>query len=129
MKSHRHPHKKEQEDPCEGTVCRGRIWLHRDGATFLGTGRVVLLERIRDHGSIAKAARSMEMSYKHAWDLVDSVNRQAEEPLVVTSKGGKGGGGTRLTRAGEEAIVAFWELQKRFRLFLEKETKEFSLNF
>ncbi len=88
----------------------------------------MLLERIREHGSITKAARSMEMSYKHAWDLIDAVNRQAKDPLVITSKGGKGGGGTRLTKAGEEAVAAFWELQKRFRLFLEQETGIFPEN-
>ncbi|BCO10481.1 ModE family transcriptional regulator [Desulfolithobacter dissulfuricans] len=108
-------------------ACRGRIWLQKNGATFLGTGRVVLLERIREHGSIAKAARSMEMSYKHAWDLVDSMNRQAGEPMVVTSKGGRGGGGTRLTECGEKAIAAFWALQERFHRFLEAETSELDL--
>ncbi|BCL62401.1 hypothetical protein DGMP_30940 [Desulfomarina profundi] len=97
--------------------------MERDGATFLGTGRVVLLERIREHGSISRAARSMKMSYKHAWDLVDSMNRKSPDPLVITSKGGKGGGGARLTAAGEREVAAFWELQERFSAFLQAETK------
>jgi molybdate transport system regulatory protein len=84
---------------------------------------VVLLERIDEFGSIAKAARSMDMSYKHAWDLVDSINRQAPEPLVVTATGGKGGGGTKLTAAGRLAITFFWELSARLQDFLEKESQ------
>ncbi|WP_228854760.1 winged helix-turn-helix domain-containing protein [Desulfomarina profundi] len=124
MKPYRHVHRKRENPWQEGiTVCRGRLWLERDGATFLGTGRVVLLERIREHGSISRAARSMKMSYKHAWDLVDSMNRKSPDPLVITSKGGKGGGGARLTAAGEREVAAFWELQERFSAFLQAETK------
>ncbi|MCP4995252.1 MAG: LysR family transcriptional regulator, partial [Gammaproteobacteria bacterium] len=71
--------------------CRlgGRIWIEGPEGTFLGYGRVVLLERIREHGSISAAARSMEMSYRHAWELVDSMNRQSRSPVVVKSTGGR----------------------------------------
>lgn len=124
MKSRRHNHSKKINPSVAGTFCKGRIWLERDGATFLGTGRVILLERIREQGSIAKAARSMEMSYKHAWDLVNSINNQARTPLVIACKGGKGGGGTQLTPAGEDAVADFRDLQKRFQCFLEIETEK-----
>ena len=90
----------------------------------MGFGRVVLLERIHEHGSISEAARSMKMSYKHAWDLIDSMNRQAAKPLVTTSKGGKGGGGASLTEAGEKAISDFATLHERLTAFLEQETKK-----
>lgn len=106
-----------------GEYCtRGRIWIESEGGTFLGYGRVVLLERVKKHGSISQAARSMKMSYKHAWDLIDSMNRQAKEPLLLTSKGGKGGGGAQLTAAGEQAIAQFWQFHKRFLEFLAAET-------
>lgn len=93
----------------------------------MGFGRIVLLEKIREHGSIAKAARSMKMSYKHAWDLVDSMNRQGGKPLVVTGKGGKGGSGVQLTEAGERAIRDFSNLYERLIAFLGQETKNVKL--
>lgn len=62
----------------------------------------------------------MNMSYKHAWELVDSMNRQAKSPLVVTQTGGKGGGKAMLTEAGEKAIKAFWELHEMFQDFLRR---------
>jgi molybdate transport system regulatory protein len=65
----------------------------------------------------------MDMSYKHAWDLVESMNRQFLKPLVVGSVGGKGGGGSKLTGAGEKAVDSFRELYNRLRDFLEKETQ------
>lgn len=96
----------------------GRIWIEGDEGTFLGYGRVVLLERIRDQGSISAAARSMQMSYRHAWLLVDSMNRQSRQPLVVSRSGGKGGGGAMLTEAGERAIDTFWSAYRSFKDFL-----------
>ena len=103
--------------------CKGRIWIDGKEGTFLGYGRIVLLERIKEYGSIAKEARSMEMSYRHAWELVDSMNRQARNPFVETAAGGKGGGGTRLTEAGDRAIRLFWKFYADFQDFLEREGK------
>lgn len=102
-------------------VFRGRVWIDGPEGTFIGHGRVVLLERIREHGSITKAARSMEMAYRHAWDLVDSMNRQAREPFVELATGGKGGGGARVTEAGKKAIVLFWKFHDDFQEFLKRE--------
>ena len=102
---------------------RGRIWIDRKEGTFLGYGRIVLLERIRKYGSITKAAKSMDMSYRHAWELVDSMNRQVRKPFVVTATGGNGGGGTRLTEEGENAITLFWRFYADFQDFLTREKK------
>jgi len=107
-----------------GLQWRGRIWLEGCDGTFLGFGRVVLLERIKEHGSLSQAARSMEMSYKHAWDLLDSMNRQAGCRLVETTRGGKSGGGARLTPAGEKAIVIFWRYHGRFQGLLREMTTQ-----
>ena len=65
----------------------------------------------------------MKMSYRHAWKLVDSMNRQSRVPVVTMSTGGTGGGGTTLTVAGESAIEAFWSLHRDFRAFLEARTQ------
>lgn len=102
---------------------RGRIWVDGEEGTYLGYGRIVLLERIREYGSITKAAKSMEMSYRHAWELVDSMNRQAPNPFVEAVAGGKGGGGARLTEDGEKAIKLFWKFYADFQGFLEIEAK------
>jgi len=101
----------------------GRAWIEKDGETFLGCGRVTLLERIREHGSISQAARSMGMGYRHAWRLVDAMNRNAPVPLVITMKGGVKGGGARLTEAGESAIEFFWNFYQRFRKYLDDESE------
>jgi molybdate transport system regulatory protein len=106
---------------------RGRVWIDGPEGTFIGHGRVVLLERIIEHGSISKAAKSMKMAYRHAWDLVDSMNRQAKQPFVELATGGKGGGGAVVTKAGEKAIKVFWQFHHDLQDFLKKEEKKLRL--
>jgi molybdate transport system regulatory protein len=103
----------------QGTQIKGRLWIERQGEIFLSWGRVVLLERIREGGSIAAAARAMEMAYSHAWTLVANMNRLAGEELVARTFGGRNGGKAWLTPAGETAIAQFWELAGKFREWLK----------
>ena len=102
----------------------GRVWVEGKDGAFLGHGRVVLLERIKRYGSITEAAKSLHMSYRHAWDLAESINNQAARPLIETVTGGKGGGGTKLTEEGEKALSSFREFQDDFRNFLEEQAKK-----
>ncbi len=97
---------------------RGRLWIEGPEGTFLGYGRVVLLEKIREHGSISAAARALEMSYLRAWKLVDSMNRQSRKPVVTKTTGGRGGGGAVLTETGERAINTFWAAYGDFKAYL-----------
>lgn len=86
--------------------------------TFLGKGRVRLLEEIERMGSIAKAAGKLNMSYKKAWESVDAMNREAAKPLVEKTSGGKGGGGAILTPDGKKAIAYYNHLLKQTEKFL-----------
>ncbi|GJL77122.1 MAG: LysR family transcriptional regulator [Nitrospinaceae bacterium] len=70
----------------------------------LGPGKIDLLEAIRRKGSISKAAKEIKLSYRRAWDMVDTMNRCFKKPLVSSSTGGKGGGGALLTPLGERMI-------------------------
>ncbi len=103
---------------------RGRVWIDGPEGIFFGQGRATLLERIIEYGSITKAAKSMSMAYRHAWDLVDSMNRQAREPFVELSTGGRGGGGARVTKAGERAIRQFHRFHDDLLIFLKQEEKK-----
>jgi len=72
-----------------------------------GPGKADLLQSIRERGSISAAGRSMQMSYKRAWQLVDELNRMFSEPLVDCARGGARGGGARLTEAGEQVLMLY----------------------
>jgi molybdate transport system regulatory protein len=104
-----------------GLKIKGRLWLEKNGEIYLSWGRVVLLERIRELGSIAAAARSMDMAYSHAWKLVASINRLAGQELVGRTFGGRAGGRAWLTPDGETAIQQFWDLVTSFRQWLDEQ--------
>ena len=103
---------------------KNRIWITGEHGNFLGEGRIELLENIRKAGSISKAAKSMKMSYKKAWEMVDTMNKEAKKPLVTTEVGGKEGGGAKLTGSGELAILIFNELQDKGRQYLKLELQK-----
>lgn len=97
----------------------GSLWFQKSSQKFLGGDRIALLEKIDSLGSITKAAKAVGISYKNAWDLVNTINNLADKPLVERLAGGKGGGGTTLTPYGKEVIRQFTVLQEEHRKFLE----------
>ena len=97
----------------------GRLWIAKDEGNLAGHGRIDLLQRIAETGSISQAAKSMGMSYKAAWDAVDAMNNLAGETLVERVTGGKGGGGTRLTACGQRLVATFKLIEGEHRRFLQ----------
>jgi molybdate transport system regulatory protein len=87
------------------------IYLEKNGPK-LGRGKIVLLRAIREHGSISAAARSMGMAYRHAWIMVDELNRLFAEPVVESTIGGQKGGGAALTAWGDELIERFEDMER-----------------
>ena len=96
----------------------GRFWIEMNGLPLAGRGRIELLERIRDSGSIRSAAVAMKMSYKAAWEAVDAINQISAEPVVMRTKGGKSGGGTILTERGFALVAMFRQMEKEHFEFL-----------
>jgi molybdate transport system regulatory protein len=101
-------------------AARGKVWVEKDGEAYIGWGRVELLERIGEFGSIAAAARSLDMSYRNAWLEVAAMNRMARSPLVEKETGGVGGGHAVITQEGQKVIAEYHELTNRFREFLKR---------
>ena len=77
----------------------------------IGPGKVALLEEIARSGSISAAGRTLRMSYRRAWELVEDLNRHLGTPVVSTAAGGTGGGGARLTEAGQALITEYRALE------------------
>ncbi len=89
----------------------GIIRIEGEEERFIGPGRIELLEGIVETGSISQAAKKMNMSYKKAWDMIQSMNRQTTKPIVIAQAGGEKGGGTQVSPEGKELIIAFRKLQ------------------
>ena len=68
---------------------KSKIWIESNGKILLGEGRVQLLKAIKETGSLSKASKKLNMSYKKAWGLIDAVNSIAEKEVVIKNIGGK----------------------------------------
>jgi molybdate transport system regulatory protein len=79
----------------------------------IGPGKVDLLEAIRATGSITAAAKTLGMSYRRAWLLVDTMNRCFNTPLVATEAGGASGGGAELTAVGVEVVQRYRSIEAK----------------
>jgi molybdate transport system regulatory protein len=88
---------------------------------LFGPGKLELLQFIQETGSISQAAKKMGLSYKKAWDMVNSLNQLCKNPIVQAQTGGVKGGKTVLTPEGLELMDAFRVLQKNFQQFLEEQ--------
>lgn len=98
---------------------RFRVWVDEAEGPFLGIGRVILLEKIKETGSISGAAKSIKMSYRKAWQLIEDMNKRSAKPLVEKKVGGKTGGGAKLTKTGENAVLEFYKFQKEVKEFVD----------
>jgi len=98
----------------------GTVWMTVGGEQLGGTNRVGLLAALAQCGSITAAAKQVGLSYKAAWEAIDTMNNLAGEPLVQRSTGGKGGGGTRLTARGAQLVENFTMVEQLHHDFLER---------
>jgi molybdate transport system regulatory protein len=90
---------------------------------YIGPGRADLLEGIAETGSIAAAGKSMGMSYKRAWSLVQALNDGWGKPLVETSRGGAGQGGASLSDDGAFVLARYRVMQANTRSAIADDLK------
>ena len=95
----------------EGTDIRFRLRVTRGADIAIGPGKIELLEAIARTGSITAAAKDLGMSYRRAWLLVDTMNRNLRSPVVAAEAGGSHGGGAALTPVGAEVIERYRRIE------------------
>ena len=109
--------------PQKNLEIRLRCWITLEGEKFFGPGRMQLLLGIQEEGSISKAAKTMGMSYKKAWDMINDLNTRGQQPYVILKKGGEKGGGAELTPHALQVIGLFQTLNSEFQKVADAETK------
>ena len=86
---------------------RFRLRITAGDAIAIGPGKIALIEAIAKTGSITSAAKSLDMSYRRAWLLLDDLNRALKKPAVDSAKGGPHGGGSQVTEAGLQLVALY----------------------
>lgn len=92
-----------------------RLRIVLDAGIAIGPGKADLLEAVATAGSISAAGRSLGMSYKRAWSLIETLNGDFGQPLVRTSKGGRTHGGAELTDTGRKVLTLYRRMEERAR--------------
>ena len=117
--------KQEKDVP---VTARVKLTLCTDDR-FFGPGVCELLERIRETGSIRAAAARMEMSYTKAWKILKRAEETIGTSLITRVTGGKNGGSSTLTEAGEQAVRDFREMEAKLSAAANDLLKECSHTF
>ena len=92
---------------------RFRLRVTAGDMIAIGPGKIDLLEAIAETQSITAAAKSLGMSYRRAWILVDQLNACLRQPAVASAQGGEHGGGSRLTPVGENLVARYRRIETR----------------
>ncbi|GAB4168491.1 MAG: hypothetical protein Kow00100_08570 [Geothermobacteraceae bacterium] len=103
---------------------RSKIWLEVDGHPLLGDGRERLLLAIREHGSLNAAAQELGLSYRKVWSQLKQMEEHAPFALVERSKGGRGGGSTRLTVEAETLLDRYAALREQWQALVDRNLED-----
>ncbi len=105
-----------------------KTWIENDsGELLFGKGKTEILEHIEQEGSISKAAQKLGMNYKKAWSHVKILQKNLDDVLVESHKGGGEQGGSRLTPKADEFIESYKELQHDIEAYANERFKELFL--
>lgn len=105
-----------------------KTWIENHAGDLLfGKGKTEVLELIEQEGSIAKAAEKLGMNYKKAWTHVKILQRNLDDVLVESQKGGGDTGGSVLTPKAKEFIANYRQLQKDIEDYANQRFKELFL--
>lgn len=106
---------------------KSKVWLENGGKLAFGIGKCRILKEIARTGSINKAAKNLDMSYRHAWSYISSSEKRLGKPILVKAKGGERGGGTILTEYAKDLLEKFEKLEEDTRKFANKRFGEIFL--
>ena len=89
------------------------VRIDLDTGARIGPGKIALLKAVGETGSISAAGRTLDMSYRRAWKLIEELNASFKEPLVTSQTGGKSGGGAQLTALGKLVIAHYTAIEAK----------------
>jgi len=92
---------------------RVKLWLEEEGRVLFGEGRQLLLKAVDRNGSLAGAARELDMSYRAAWGRLRASEKRLGFALVEKSTGKRGA--LKLTPQARELIASYGRLEKMVR--------------
>jgi molybdate transport system regulatory protein len=101
-----------------------KVWVENKGEVVLSNGKFNILKTIDQLGSIHKAAEQYGMSYRHAWGMVQKVEKRSGLKLLETQIGGREGGGAKVTPEGKTFLAQYEAFSKGLDELIQKKFKK-----
>jgi molybdate transport repressor ModE-like protein len=120
------------QDPVNHALGKARVSVKLvliGSERYFGPGICELLEKIDDSGSIQAAAKQMNMSYTKAWKILNHAEETMGTELITRVSGGRNGGSSTLTRAGEDTVREFREMETMLSAYAEELMKTHGCSF
>lgn len=105
-------------------LARPRLFI---GNVGIGPGKIDLLRKIAEVQSISAAGRALDISYRKTWLMISALSEGFGRPVIITNKGGKGGGGASLTPLGQTLIERYDRLERTLHEHAVKELESLAL--
>ena len=101
-------------------IIKGKIIIESESGVRINSRVIDLLRTVRYTGSLNTAAKTLEISYSHAWYTVFKINCLFNSPLIIATRGGRGGGQAVLTEKGNRLIEQYDEIKINLNAYLQK---------
>ncbi len=99
---------------------KSKLWIEIDGEPVFGRGRRFLLQAIDTYGSINRAAKEINISYRKAWSYIKAMEERLGIKLVERKAGGRNGGGAVLTEEAREFIRKYEMMENGIRKLVDE---------
>lgn len=104
-----------------------QISINKSGSCFLDPVKTELLQEIIKLGSLRAAAIQLKISYQHAWNMIDEMNRVAPEPMIIKHRGGFKGGGTEISAYGQRILKEYKQIEAMIMKMVSQINAEINL--
>src|SRR2546425_10519045 len=91
---------------------RHKLWLNWDGAFLMGPRYLRFLDAVDRTGTIRAAGREVGWSYRTCLNRLRRMERVLGSPGLLTTRGGRRGGGARLSPAAARPVRGFGQRQR-----------------
>src|SRR5699024_2733003 len=106
------------------------ITIHKN-KHFFGPGAAKIMELVKQTGSLSKAYNIMGLSSSKGWRMIKKAEENLGFPLIISTVGGEGGRGSKLSEKGEEFLKNYTkfnqEANKEVRVIFNKYFEEYNI--